>query len=274
MKPEPSDLDQRAGNRLRDKVVIITGAARGIGRAAARRMASEGALLFLTDLTTDNLQAIQAETEQLTTVACFGGDLAEFAAAEELAAACKAQFGRIDVLVNNVGGATSLRPYWEWTADQILREMTRSILPTAWCCRAVLPVMLEQGHGRIVNVGAESVRNGLWDRAPYNMAKGAVHALTTSIARETADKGIVCNAVAPAATGRTEGRLERRTGQVRSPEEQDHVNRINKMMLDSIPLGRPAYPEEQAAAIAFLASDDASFITGQVLSVNGGSSML
>ncbi|ABL81645.1 MULTISPECIES: SDR family oxidoreductase [unclassified Nocardioides] len=274
MRPEDADLDVRAGNRLRGKTVIITGAGRGIGRAAARRMATEGAQLLLADLNAETLDQVIQETSEITTSSAFTGDLMQYATAEKLISTCLERYGQVDVLVNNIGGATALKPLWDWSDEEILAEMNRSILPTVWCCRAVLPTMIEQGQGRIVNVGAESVRNGLWDRAPYNMAKGAVHALTTSIARETADKGILCNCVAPAATGRTDGRLERRVDRKRSPEELAHIARINEMMLDSIPLGRPAYPEEQAAAIAFLASDDASFITGQVLSVNGGSSML
>lgn len=204
----------------------------------------------------------------------FVGDLTDYQVAEALVRTCVDACGRVDVLVNNVGGATALRSYSDWSPEDILPEIMRTLLPTAWCCRAVLPVMLRQGSGRIVNVGAESVRNGLWDRAPYNMAKGAVHALTTSIARETADKGITCNCVAPAATGQQGGRVARRAGRSFTAEEEAYVRGLNKQTIETIPMGRPALPEEQAAAIAFLASDDASFITGQVLSVNGGSSML
>lgn len=268
------DLDHRAGHRLRGKIAIITGAARGIGRFTARRMASEGAILFVADLRPDAIQAVVEELAPTTKVEAFSGDLTSYSAAKQMIAQCVSAFGRVDILVNNVGGATALRPFAEWDEEDILTEMHRSILPTAWCCRAVLPVMISQGSGRIVNVGAESVRNGLWDRAPYNMAKGAVHALTTSIARETAELGITCNCVAPAATGIVDGRLERRSDVDRTPEEVERIRAVHERMMGTIPLGRSAHPEEQAAAIAFLASDDASYITGQVLSVNGGSSML
>jgi 2,3-dihydroxy-2,3-dihydro-p-cumate dehydrogenase len=269
-------LDPRARARLRGKAAIVTGAARGIGRATALRLAEEGARLVLADLDADALAAVvdEATAGGADAPVPFAGDLTEYQVAEALIRACQEAWGTVDVLVNNVGGATMLRPYAEWAQEDVLPEIMRSLLPTAWCCRAVLPVMLGQGSGRIVNVGAESVRNGLWDRAPYNMAKGAVHALTTSIARETAETGITCNCVAPAATGRQEGRLSRRAGRSFTAEEESRVASLNRRMLETIPMGRPALPEEQAAAIAFLASDDASFITGQVLSVNGGSSML
>ena len=151
--------------------------------------------------------------------------------------------------------------------------MNRSLLPTLFCCRAVLPHMIAQGHGRIVNVGAESVRNGLWDRAPYNVGKGGVHALTTSIAREVAETAITCNCVAPGGTNSQPERLVprystsdtgvgRRPGRAAGTSAADH------------PDGPPRRAGGASVRVAFLASDDASFITGQVLSVNGGSSMI
>jgi NAD(P)-dependent dehydrogenase (short-subunit alcohol dehydrogenase family) len=272
---QPSDLDPRATDRLRGRVAIVTGSGRGIGRATARRLAAEGARVVVADIdagaakeVAEELRAAGAET--LAVVA----DLSTFAGAEELIQTAIGHFGHVDVLVNNVGGATALKPYAEWAPDEIEREIQRSLLPTAWCTRALLPHLIARGTGRIVNVGAESVRNGLWDRAPYNMAKGAVHALTTSVARETAGLGITCNCVAPAATGRQDDRLARRRAAEVDERQAAHVAAVNERMMATIPLGRPAEEEEQAAAIAFLASDDASYITGQVLSVNGGSSML
>lgn len=272
---QPTDLDPRALNRLRGKVAVVTGSGRGIGRATVRRLGAEGAKVVVADISaeaaTDACQELRAAG--VDTVA-FVGDLLGYVGAQELIDASIDHFGQVDVLVNNVGGATALRPFWEWSSDEIEHEIRRSLWPAAWCTRAVLPHMVSRRSGRIVNVGAESVRNGLWDRAPYNMAKGGVHALTTSVARETAGLGITCNCVAPAATGGQDARLGRRRTSGLSQDEHARVAAVNERMMATIPLGRPAEEEEQAAAIAFLASDDASYITGQVLSVNGGSSML
>lgn len=259
------------GDRLRDKIVIVTGAGQGIGRAAAKRLAEEGATVAIVDA---NEAGANRTLEDLagTDADVFIGDLREYAVAEELARWAHDRWGRIDVLVNNVGGATQFKPFHEWQPEEMLAEVHLSLLPTLWCCRAVLPLMIARGRGRIVNVGAESVRNGLWDRAPYSAGKGGVHALTTSLALETAELGITCNTVAPAATNSQRDRLVQRGGRTLSAEEQAHFNRLGERTLATIPLGRYSEVEEQAAAIAFFASDDSSFVTGQCLFVNGGSS--
>src|SRR5262249_10593176 len=128
------------------------------------------------------------------------GDLLDYGSVERLVRETLEAHGEIDILANVVGGATAFRPFVEWEPAEMLVEMNRSLLPTLYCCPAALPHMIKRGSGRIVNVGAESVRNGLWDRAPYNVGKGGVHALTTSIAREVAELGITCNCVAPGGT--------------------------------------------------------------------------
>ncbi len=270
----PADLDSRAHNRLRGKVAVVTGAGQGIGHAVARRLAAEGSRIVLWDRsndgatrTADELSAHGAEVRALI------GDLTEYSVVESLVAQTIETEGRIDVLANVVGGATHFKPFVEWEIDEMQREMTISLLPTLYCCRAVLPHMLRQGSGRIVNVGAESVRNGLWDRAPYNVAKGGVHALTTSIAREVAETGITCNCVAPGGTNSAPDRIVPRYASFTESDQESRTS-LRRRVLSTIPMGRRAEVEEQAAAVAFLASDDASFITGQVLSVNGGSSMI
>jgi NAD(P)-dependent dehydrogenase (short-subunit alcohol dehydrogenase family) len=256
-------------------VAVITGAGRGIGRAAARRIAAEGGRVLIVDINGESAHRTAAE------ICAAGGesralvaDLCDYSACTRLAADVSEQAGRIDVLVNNVGGATDLKPFLSWTPEAISAELSASLLPTLWCCHAVLPYMIAQGSGRIVNVGAESVRNGLWDRAPYTVAKGGVHALTTALARELAGTGITCNCVAPAATDSQDDPLAGRTRRALDGPQLSYRHELRERMIATIPLGRPATVTEQAAAIAFLASDDSSFITGQVLSVNGGSSML
>lgn len=267
-------LDRRAGNRLRDKVTVVTGAGQGIGRAVARRFAAEGATVVVWDLSQEgSARTVEELAAHGARVRAFIGNLTEYESVERLVAQTLEAEGRIDVLANIVGGATVFKPFVEWAADDILREMNRSLLPALYCCRAVLPHMIARSSGRIVNTGAESVRNGLWDRAPYNVGKGGVHALTTSIAREVAETGITCNAVAPGGTNSQPDRVVPRYADT-SDEAAAARTTLRARVLTTIPMGRRAEPEEQAAAVAFLASDDASFITGQILSVNGGSSMI
>lgn len=270
-----ADMLPSGANRLRGKIVVITGAGQGIGRATAQRCAEEGANVVAADLHAPGAERVAKEVRECGREAeAFVGDLTEYTTAASLMEFTLRRFGRIDALVNNVGGATALKPYQEWDPDEIVREMNRSILPTLWCCRAVLPIMVGQRYGRIVNVGAESVRNGLWDRAPYNVGKGGVHALTTSIARETAQLGITCNCAAPGATNSGRDRILEAGIRAAAGRESEAFMRMQQLTLQTIPMNRVSSSQEQAAAIVFLASDDASFITGQILSVNGGSSMI
>ena len=270
-----ASLDERAAGarRLRDRVSIVTGAGQGIGAATARRFGEEGAIVVVADLSAEGASRTRdtLESHGVQTVA-FVGDLSDWDTCHRLMDETMERFGRIDVLVNNVGGAIRGQELWHFTKEQIDQEMQRSFWPTMYCMCAALPYMVAAERGAIVNVGSTAV-NGIL-RGPYAAAKGGVIALTTSVALEVADKGVRINCVAPHATA-VPDRLVPRNAEPRSlsPEEQEAArDRMARFVgegsyagVDFIPMKRWGVPEEQASAIAFLASDDASFITGQVL---------
>jgi 2,3-dihydroxy-2,3-dihydro-p-cumate dehydrogenase len=250
-------------------VKIVTGAAWGIGLATARRLLSEGARVVISDIDGEKLQAaaesLQADGGE---VLVHVGDLSTSAGANALIAATLERWGRVDALVNNAGGGV-LRMFLDHDDDSITETIARNLLTTVHCCRAVIPPMIEQGGGRIVNVGADSVRTGLLAHAMYNGAKGGVHALASGLAREFAPQGITVNVVAPSIVA-----TEAATAMFANPEMLPvSLRPVLAQSVDIIPMGRPAEMDEVAATIAFLTSDDASFITGQVISINGGSAM-
>ena len=250
--------------RFGGQAAVITGAGGAIGAEIAARLGSEGAGLTLADLNGDALEAtaerLAGETGHapLTVV----GDLADATVAERLVGGCAERFGRIDVLVNNAGGGI-IRPTLEQTEETLQATIARNLWSAMRCTLAALPLMRAAGYGRVVFTGADSVRNGLNDHAVYNAAKGGVHAFARGLAREFARDGLTFNTVAPCATATP----ELAEIMARDPSLGEAFTRV-------IPLGRPAALDEVASAVAFLASEEARFITGQVLGVNGGSTMM
>jgi benzoate/toluate 1,2-dioxygenase reductase subunit len=249
--------------RFDRKVVVVTGAAQGIGRAVAERAAAEGGQVVLLDRSplvhevADGVKALALEA-----------DLEDFGAAESALREARQWHGRVDVLINNVGGAINFKPFTEFTEAEIAAEIGRSLMPTLWCCRAVLPGMVERGGGVIVNVSSAATRGV--HRIPYSAAKGGVNALTASLAFEYADAGIRVVATAPGGTEAPPRRVSRGTPETRTDQERAWFQAHVDQTLDSSLLRRYGTLDEQAAAILFLASDEASYITGTVLPVSGG----
>jgi NAD(P)-dependent dehydrogenase (short-subunit alcohol dehydrogenase family) len=273
-----TELDPRAagGRRLQGKICVVTGAGQGIGRATAKRLGAEGAIVVVADRVDEGATQTMAELEAHGVKALkVLADLSTFAGAKELIDKTVAAHGRIDVLVNNVGGTIFIKPYHLYTPDEVELELQRSLLPTMWCCLAVLPVMMKQQSGSVVNVGSQSTR-GLY-RLPYATSKGGILALTKVLAMEYGRYGIRINAMAPGGTEISDRVVPRQfIGGGVTVEEPDDEAQYRKEMGEDIgnqqALRRRGLPEEQAAAIAFLASDDASFITGQVINCSGGQS--
>lgn len=249
---------------LKGRIAVVTGASRGIGYAIADRLARDGASLVLADLDAVALEAAAAELAKAHggRPVCEAGDLSEEPVAGRLIARALAEHGAVDILVNNAGGGI-IRPFLEHTPDSLRTTVDRNLWTAVWCCWHALPSMKQRGYGRIVNVGADSVRNGLYDHAGYNAAKGGMHGMTTGLAREFARDGITVNTVAPCATN--------------TPQMQEITQKAPDLaakFVSVIPMGRPAELAEVASMVRYLASEEASFVTGQVISVNGGSTML
>jgi NAD(P)-dependent dehydrogenase (short-subunit alcohol dehydrogenase family) len=274
------ELDARAAGalRLKDKVCVVTGAGQGIGRATARRLGQEGGTIVVADRVdagaTRTVNELRDHGVEVTKALV---DLGTFSGAEDLMTQAQKAYGRIDVLVNNVGGTIWIKPYHLYTEEEVKLELERSLFPTLWCCLAVLPTMMAQRSGAIVNLGSQSIR-GL-HRLPYAASKGGILALSKVLAKEYGPHGIRINTVSPGGTEITDRVTPRqfiRPGVMAEDGANEDAERYRREMADDIrhqqALRRRGVVEEQAAAIAFLASDDASFITGEVINCSGGQS--
>ena len=270
-------LDVRAAGarRFEGQVAVVTGGGQGIGAATARRLAQEGASIVIGDMVEESSERVRRA------IVDFGGrceialgDLSQWENAEALMAKAHRAFGRIDALANIAGGTIWFQSFQYYTPEQIQAEMDRSFWTAMWCCRAALPYMIEQRSGAIVNIATHAVTGRF--RVPYAAAKAAQIGLTTSLAREVAHLGVRVNCVAPSGTAAEDRVTPRDHGvdvippELPANERADQEEYRSATRNSEIPMGRRGEADEQAAAIAFLASHDASYITGQVIPVGGG----
>jgi 3-oxoacyl-[acyl-carrier protein] reductase len=239
---------------LDSKAALVTGAARGIGQAIARRLAADGARVALLDR-----DAAAAEAAALA----IGGDAfaigADVTRAPEVDAAVERvvdRWGRLDVLVNNAGITGRSFPIWELTDDDWRRVIDVDLTSVFLCCRAAVRAMLPRGSGRIVNIASIAGKEGNPTLVPYSSAKAGVIGLTKALAKEVATRGIFVNAVAPAVIGT----------ELLKQMEASTVD----LLVSKIPMGRVGTPDEVAALVAWLASDECSFSTGAVYDLSGG----
>jgi 2-hydroxycyclohexanecarboxyl-CoA dehydrogenase len=245
--------------KLTDKIAIVTGSGRGIGRAIAEKLAAEGATVVVTDVdeatTKETAQAIGGLTIGVHT------DVTSPESVQAMVQQVHEQFGRIDVLVNNAGwdkvGPFIKSDIADW--DRVIQINLYGVLNT---CRAVLPIMAEQRSGTVVNLASDAGRVGSSGEAVYSAAKGGVIAFTKTIAREMARSQVTANCVCPGPTD---------TALFASVTEENPS--LRDALTKAIPLRRLGQPADLANAVAFLASDEAAFMTGQTVSVSGGLTM-
>ena len=241
---------------LKERVAIVTGAAQGIGRAIAERLLASGASVSLWDNDEATLVSTAARLSDQGTVQAVPVDVTEHAGVEAAAREAAARFGRIDILVNNAGISGPNAPTWEYPIAEWRRVIEIDLTGTFYGCRAVIPRMIEQNYGRVVNIASIAGKEGNPNAPAYSAAKAGVVALTKTLGKELADRDIAVNCVTPAAA-------KTRIFDEMTPQHIDY-------MLAKIPRGRFVRVEEIAAMVAWLASEENSFTTGAVFDLSGG----
>lgn len=255
-------------HRFEHRHALVTAGADGIGRGVALRLAREGARVAIWDRDGEASARAAAEAQdQGLTLHTRMVDMTDGAAVDQAAASLLEAFGHVDVLVNNIGGSlhTPFRFLEQSEADWDL-VLNVNVTACVRTTRALLPAMLERGYGRIINMGSKAGRFGsLFAGANYAASKGAMQAFTLQIAQEFGPAGITCNTLCPGAI--LTPRVDRLLGERQSSEERERV-------LSTIPVRRHGTVEDVAAAVAFMASEEAGFVNGASLDINGGQAMV
>jgi NAD(P)-dependent dehydrogenase (short-subunit alcohol dehydrogenase family) len=247
------------GGRLNGRVVILTGAAAGIGRVYARRLAREGARLALLDIDAEGARSAAAECRELGTDAIdLVVDVSDTAAARRAVDESAELLGGVDALVNNAALFSSLpnRPFEQIPPDEVDRVLAVNVRAPFVLCQAVLPHLRRRGGGKIVNIASGIILSGTPGLPHYVASKGAVFALTRTLARELGPQGVTVNSLAPGFT---------LTDALRARDDQP-IDSIRR----SRPLGRDQVPEDLDGTLVYLLSSDSDFVTGQMVVVNGG----
>lgn len=253
---------EAASMSFKDKVVIITGAGQGIGREIALRFAENGAIPVLFDLVNERVEQVHQELADTGKKSIpISGDISKEEDVDRLVATTLKKLKTIDILVNNAGISPKKegrRPNLpEISLSEWNQVLAVNLTGTFLCCKAVLPHFIEKKAGKIVNISSSAALDGGFLAGPHYVAsKGAIKALTMSMAREAAPFGITVNAVAP--------------GRVQTPMAKLTAKAKNQEALERIPLGRFCRPEEVAAAVLYLSSDESGYITGTTLNLSGG----
>jgi NAD(P)-dependent dehydrogenase (short-subunit alcohol dehydrogenase family) len=241
---------------LRQRVAVITGAARGIGYAAARRALQSGAVVSLWDVDGEKAESARQELSSLGSVSAERVELTDQASVEAAAARTVAAHGRIDILVNNAGIAGGNGLTWELDPDLWRRVIEVNLVGCFLACRAVIPHMLAGGYGRIVNIASIAGKEGNPNSSHYSASKAGLIGFTKSLGKELATRNILANCITPAAANT----------EIFAQLTAAHID----YMLSRIPMGRFVEVDEIAALICWLASEDCSFSTGAVFDISGG----